>query len=63
MPGLPPCPLALGAVAEIDPHEGLPLDMLAALVTAAYVTIAIVVVLVLMHRIPWLRRRMLRRAR
>lgn len=46
MPGLPPCPLALGAVAGIDPHEGLPLDMLAALVTAAYVTIAIVVVLV-----------------
>jgi len=54
--GLPVLPLGAGVVAGVDAHEGLPLDVIAALITAACVTMGVVLVLVLMHRILWTRR-------
>lgn len=57
-PGLPMVPLALAAVAGIDAHEGVPLDILTALITAAIVAVLVVPMLVLIRRVPWIRRRM-----
>lgn len=56
-PGVPTGPLAVGVVAGIDAHEGLPLDILSVLITATLVMVIVVPMLVLMRKIPWVRRR------
>ncbi len=48
-------------MAGTDAHEGLPLDMLAALLAVVCTTTGMVITLVLMHSIPWVGRRMDRR--
>jgi hypothetical protein len=58
IPGLPMFPVVIGVVAGVDAHEGLPLDFLSALVSPVYSMVALVLTLVLMRRIPWVRRRM-----
>lgn len=62
MPGLPMGPLAVGVVAGVDAHEGLPLDILAGPVTAAFVLVIAVLTLVLMRKIRWVRRRLDKRS-
>ncbi len=61
MPGVPVIPLWAGLMSGIDAHEGLLFDMLTALLAIAYTTTVLAIVLALMHRIPWVGRRMDRR--
>jgi hypothetical protein len=58
LPGLLLVPLCAGVLAGIDTHEGLPLDLLAVPITAAFVLVVVVLFTVLMCRIPRVRRRL-----
>lgn len=62
-PGVATFPLVIAVVAEVDTHEKLPLDVLNAVFSAAFATMVLVVVLVLIRKIPWVRQRMDRRTR
>jgi hypothetical protein len=61
-PGLPMALIVLGVTAGIQTHEGLPVDVLAATVGAAWAMVVIVLMLVLLRRIPRIRRRLDRKA-
>jgi hypothetical protein len=56
-PGLALGPLSVGLVAGMQAHDGLPLDVLVALGTAVFILLLVVPTVVLMRKIPWVRRR------
>jgi hypothetical protein len=55
--------VAVGSVAGVDAHDGLPLDIVNALGTACFVMAVIVMLLLLLRRVPAMRRRLDRQAR
>jgi hypothetical protein len=61
-PGVAMSPLVVAVVAGVDTHERLPLDVLSAVISAAFAELTLVLVLVLMRKIPWVRRRWGKRA-
>jgi hypothetical protein len=56
-PNVPILPVGLGILDGVQAHDGLPLDIVTALGFATFGLVLFVLMLVLMRKIPWVRRR------